>query len=115
MGCTLAALTMDKEDEACAHRAEGNVGPLSYHQIKDGFEPQGDAESWIEKFNAEHYKTFESGEADWNQFMHLATARASLSPSRRLCLPPPCVSLALSEPLTVTCGPSFVLSYSQCT
>jgi hypothetical protein len=42
----------------CAHRAEGQCGPISYHNIKDSFEPQGEAENWIAEFNVHHQASF---------------------------------------------------------
>jgi len=62
-------------DGYCAHRAEGLAGPISYHNIKDQFEPKGKAEEWIEVFNTHHEDSFavEGSNQDWNQFMTMNT------------------------------------------
>jgi hypothetical protein len=68
-------------DGACAHRAQGQAGAISYHNIKDQFEPKGMAEAWIETFNTHHEYSFDidNGNQQWNQFMTLNTGLFTMS------------------------------------
>jgi hypothetical protein len=81
MPCEYAGTSMNEEGEYCAHRAQATVGPMSYHNIKDSFEPQGMAEEWIETFNSHHTSSFseDGSNQQWNQFMTLNTGLYTLS------------------------------------
>lgn len=61
MACSYAGTEAlaDSSGEYCAHRAEGQAGPISYHNIKDSFEPKGMAEKWISTFNDHHMSSFD--------------------------------------------------------
>lgn len=52
----------------CAHRAQALFGTFSYHNIRDSFKPEGEAEAWVKVFNELHEASFEYSE-QWDQFM----------------------------------------------
>ena len=51
-----------------AHRAQALFGTFSYHNIRDSFKPEGEAEAWVKVFNELHEASFEYSE-QWDQFM----------------------------------------------
>ena len=64
----LDASSSEDDETYCAHRAQALFGKFSYHNIRDSFKPEGEAEAWVKVFNELHEASFEYSE-QWDQFM----------------------------------------------
>lgn len=74
IACEYAEMTLTgedaKHDDWCGSRAEAMAGNFNVHHIKDMFEPVGDVEKWVNRFNDAHEGTFSDGDT-WDAFMSL--------------------------------------------